>query len=272
MPFITIRGREYSTNLTYLDLHSEPDLTLTQEETDQLGYMINLRSLRVDVGPLVRDMSALTKLTELESLELMVDYGNEYVKPPAIPVLAGWEEFPKLRSLYINIPLVQEDINKLGERTDLTDLSFYLQGAEGGVYYDLSPLSNLTSLRSLGISGTGYRWEPAYVQSLEPLKSLTGLKKLWLGFNGYDDFSPLETLTELEELHIEVGTDGTTPPDPAALEFLRNMTNLRELRVYGYASGETRYPLDLSPLADLKNLKKAEFRSEERRVGKECRG
>ncbi len=80
-----------------------------------------------------------------------------------------------------------------------------------------------------------------------------------MGFNGYDDFSPLETLTELEELHIEVGTDGTTPPDPAALEFLRNMTNLRELRVYGYASGETRYPLDLSPLADLKNLKKAEF-------------
>ncbi len=259
VPFITIRGREYSTNLTYLDLHSEPDLTLTQEETDQLGYMINLRSLRVDVGPLVRDMSALTKLTELESLELMVDYGNEYVKPPAIPVLAGWEEFPKLRSLYINIPLVQEDINKLGERTDLTDLSFYLQGAEGGVYYDLSPLSNLTSLRSLGISDGGNGWEPAYVQSLEPLKSLTGLKTLWLGFNGYDDFSPLETLTELEELHIMIGTDGTTPPDPAVLEFLENMTNLRELQVYGYASGETRYALDLSPLADLKNLKKAEF-------------
>ena len=162
--------------------------------------------------------------------------------------------------LHLTDPQTQEDINKLGERTDLTDLSFYLQGAEGGVYFDLSPLSNLTNLRSLVISGTGYRWEPAYVQSLEPLKSLTGLKKLWLGFNGYDDFSPLETLTELEELLIRVGTDGTTPPDPAALEFLENMTNLRELRVYGYASSsETRYPLDLSPLADLKNLKKAEF-------------
>ena len=174
---------------------------------------------------------------------------------PSAPVDTQYE-----RPLYLTDPQTQEDINKLGEKTDLTDLSFYLQGAEGGVYYDLSPLSNLTNLRSLGISDTGYRWEPAYVQSLEPLKSLTGLKTLRMNCRGYDDFSSLETLTELEELHIEIGTDGTTPPDPAVLEFLRNMTNLRELQVYGYASSsETRYPLDLSPLADLKNLKKAEF-------------
>ena len=184
-------------------------------------------------------------------------------EPPPVeqtPQMAAPVDTQYERSLYLTDPQTQEDINKLGERTGLTSLSFYLQGAEGGVYFDLSPLSNLTSLRSLVISDGGYRWEPAYVQSLEPLKSLTGLKKLWLGFNGYDDFSPLETLTELEDLSIDIGTDGTTPPDPAALEFLENMTNLRELRVYGYASSsETRYPLDLSPLADLKNLKKAEF-------------
>ena len=189
--------------------------------------------------------------------------GQQPAEPPPVeqtPQMAAPVDTQYERSLYLTDPQTQEDINKLGERTGLTSLSFYLQGAEGGVYFDLSPLSNLTSLRSLVISDGGYRWEPAYVQSLEPLKSLTGLKKLWLGFNGYDDFSPLETLTELEDLSIDIGTDGTTPPDPAALEFLENMTNLRELRVYGYASSsETRYPLDLSPLADLKNLKKAEF-------------
>ena len=174
---------------------------------------------------------------------------------PSAPVNTQYE-----RPLHLTVPQTQEDINKLGEKTDLTDLSFYLQGAEGGVYFDLSPLSNLTGLRSLEISDGGNGWEPAYVQSLETLKSLTGLKTLRMYCRGYDDFSSLETLTELEELYIEIGTDGTTPPDPAVLEFLRNMTNLRELQVYGYASSsETRYPLDLSPLVDLKNLKKAGF-------------
>ena len=174
---------------------------------------------------------------------------------PSAPVNTQYE-----RPLHLTVPQTQEDINKLGEKTDLTDLSFYLKGAEGGAYYDLSPLSNLTDLNSLAISDGGYKWEPAYVQSLEPLGSLTGLKKLWINVSGFDDFSPLETLTELEDLSIIIGTDGTTPPDQGVLEPLRNMTNLRELRVYGYAaSSDTRYSLDLSPLAELEKIKKAEF-------------
>ena len=46
----------------------------------------------------------------------------------------------------------------------------------------------------------------------------------------------------------------------AALEPIRNMTNLRELRVHGYAaSSETGYSLDRSPLAELEKFKEAEF-------------
>lgn len=64
----------------------------------------------------------------------------------------------------------------------------------------------------------------------------------------------------MEDLSIEIGTDGTTPPDQGGIGTSQNMTNLRELRVYGYAaSSETRCSLDLSPLAELEKLKKAEF-------------
>ena len=67
--------------------------------------------------------------------------------------------------------------------------------AAGGAPLDLSPLSGLTRLRTLLLSGTA-------VRDLSPLSGLSSLEQLWLDGNGLSDISALAGLNSLIYLHL----------------------------------------------------------------------
>jgi internalin A len=120
---------------------------------------------------------------------------------------------------------------------------------------DLMPLVNLTSLKSLSLSGTPnditsiskltnletLTWIHSRIDDLTPLSSLDNLKILVLGPIETSDITPLSKLTNLEELFLS----GHKISDLAPLS---SLTNLKSLTVLSDGIS------DLTPLAYLTNL------------------
>jgi hypothetical protein len=121
-----------------------------------------------------------------------------------------------------------------------------------GAYSDLSSLEALSNLALLSL-GSG-----ATVESIEPLSTLASLRGLAIeNYKKVQDYSALERLTKLESL--SVCGDGLGPQyiKVESLEFLRNMLQLRYLKLLTIRLTST----DYRPVLELVNLEHLSLRS-----------
>jgi len=122
--YITIRGVEYSTELTQLDLF---DMRLTDEEIEPLRYMVNLTLLNLNDNQ-ISDISPLAGLMNLESLYLSYNQIND------ISLLGG---LTNLTLLFLFDNQIS-DITPLSRLTNLTYL-----GLSDNQITDWSPVAHV---------------------------------------------------------------------------------------------------------------------------------
>ena len=241
VPSITIRGVEYSTDLTELDLSG---MGLNDADIEPLHYMVNLTGLNL-AGNDLTDLSPLAPLTNLKSLRL-----------------GGFSETDTYGD---NIHL--SDLSPLSDLTNLERLYLSRQSAIS----DLSPLQNLTNLKKLEMAGQRYNYRgDGPITDLGPLAGLTKLESLDLDLGAVESLEPLSGLVNLQEIYFYAGSIG---PD---LRAFSQMADLRSLDLYtdGLESLEGLEPLskleflrisgvnpftDLSPLANLTSLTQLEL-------------
>ena len=137
-------------------------------------------------------------------------------------ILREWIEFlsantKALKALHFNSRVSQVLFDAACCQEELEELRF-----KWGVYSNLSALENLHKLRYL------YIGQGSSVRNIKILGLLKNLVVLHLdAFKRIDDYSPLITLDNLEQLVINGPTLGLTPIKD--LDFLRNMPNLRSI-------------------------------------------
>ena len=233
---------------------------LTPEKRTLDGYAFNSGGLigckRIDGNPTsktVEFVTALTPDTESVGLEIIGIDGDS----------VGWESFPiDVASLLppakvVSIPdpnlaaAVRERLNMSSGETLTTRSILNLVGLDThnrGIK-SLTGLEHAVNLREVDLSGE-YTSSGEYVNSnaisdFSPLEKLTNLKELHLtGMSGLRDVSALASLTNLELLSLH----NTGVSDVSALA---SLTNLKTLFL-----GETDVDVsDVSALASLTNLK-----------------
>ncbi|MBE6901951.1 MAG: tetratricopeptide repeat protein [Ruminococcaceae bacterium] len=140
-----------------------------------------------------------------------------------------------------------DDLSPLASLDKLTDLHIACNSAES---MDISVLKEIPTIKSLTLSR-------AYARDHSVIEEMTQLEKLTLGkFNtpdidftvlknlrslslAEDDLNNLSQLTWLEELYVDELYEGMDYETASAdISALRNMTNLKKLYLYGYASVE----------------------------------
>ena len=284
-PKVTIGGESYSTALTELELDG---VSLSNEDMESLGDMVNLKTLRISgnltfdqLEPLaalknletlsivpdgegtlyINDLSPLSKLTNLKSLDLMINNVSDFTW------VSGLTELRFLQLTGDNA--TYSNLDGLENLTKLESLRLPMRSMNQGTYEidalagltslvslnlcshvkDLTPLEDLTNLETLSIENGGYI-EGGF-SSLEPLKNLTNLTRLGL-YMETADLSPLAGLTKLQSftLYAQGGINNqqTGTPTVTNLSAMENWTELRELTLV------IEYVTDISPLRDLKNL------------------
>jgi internalin A len=179
VPFITIRGVEYSTDLTELDLRSRWGLDgLTNNEIEPLKYMVNLTRLVLSENQ-ISDISPLSGLTNLLVLDLSFNHQISDISP-----LAG---LTNLQQLCLNGNFQISDISPLSGLTNLLVLEM-----EGHQISDISPLSGLTNLLVLDLRGDGF-------SDISALSSLVNLRELLICFYMMTDWEAREQIEELRK-------------------------------------------------------------------------
>ena len=282
---VTIGGESYSTALTELELDG---VSLSNEDMESLGDMVNLKTLRISgnltfdqLEPLaalknletltivpdgggtlyINDLSPLSKLTNLKSLDLMINNVSDFTW------VSGLTELRFLQLTGDNA--TYSNLDGLENLTKLESLRLPMRSMDQGTYEidalagltslvslnlcshvkDLTPLENLTNLETLSLENGGYI-EGGF-SSLEPLKNLTNLTRLGL-YMETADLSPLAGLTKLQSftLYAQGGINNqqTGTPTVTNLSVMENWTELRELMLV------VAYVTDISPLRNLKNL------------------
>ena len=226
------------TQLEQLDLYGNSSNNSSSGLTDlsALAGMTSLTNLRLDVGD-VRDFSVLAGMTQLQELRI---YGNAILDD-----ISFFRNLTELRTLnisgnYEGAP-VQKDLTALSGLVKLTDLQLNVPVAD---LHGLEPLVNLRAIRMYGGNST--------YTDVDALAGLTELTSLYLPYRAYDDKNPLPpinldglaTLTKLQSLEISDGVE--------SLEPLRNLTELRELRIQANNSNDGE--ISLAPLSGLTKL------------------
>ena len=239
---IKIKGKEYRTDLTYLDLTGQK---LTNADIAPLEFMINLTGLDLKDNQ-ITDISVLKGLVNLE----FVDLGNNQIN-----------DMDPLKNL-INLTgfrLHNNQISDISALENLTKLSWMDVG--GNQIKDISPLKKLTNLNAL------YYWDNQ-VSDISVLKGLTNLRTLHLGNNKINDISALKSLTKLTELSLS----SNQIKDVSSLKNLTNLTmlwldnnqisdvtalkDLISLTMLNVGGNQIK---DISSLKNLTNLGKLEF-------------
>ena len=226
------------TQLQQLDIYGNSSNNSSSGLTDlsALAGMTSLTSLRLDVGD-VRDFSVLAGMTQLQELRV---YGNAMIED-----ISFLRNLTELRTLnmsgsYEGNP-VQKDLTALSGLVKLTDLRLDVPIAD---FHGLERLVNLRAMRMYGGNST--------YTNVDALAGLTELTSLYLPYRAYDNDNPLPpinldglaTLTKLQSLEISDGVE--------SLEPLRNLTELRELRIQANNSNDGE--ISLAPLAGLTKL------------------
>ena len=239
------------TNLATLQLNPASDYILPELDLSPLEGVTSLQSLTLYVNttaPL--DLAPLAGMTEMRELTL----NSNSTAPMDLSPLSGMTNMQSLDirgNIQSTAPLLNmtevTELDLYNSDNTLTDLSGLanmskvqeLRLSVGNVQ-DFSPLSGMTGLRTLSLSGD------YYTDSLDFLKGMTALQELDVYTSGeirVTDLTALSGLTGLVSLRLD--TTGLT-----SLHGLEGLTKLQELNLNGnYAS----YP-DLDPLAGLTQL------------------
>ncbi len=292
VPSITIQGQEYSTDLRELKLENA---SLTPEDFDQLKYMVNLMNLSIQGNNEFHDLSFLSNLTELRSVNISA-YWDDFDLAP----LAGLSELEvfnvnpssgnsdgmatcqdltpltgltKLRTLTLYSDA--ESLDPLAGLTNLERLWVFGTSDHNGGYplTDISALSNMTKMQTLnlymgpvkdlaplsGLTEMKTLYIAAYqaqLPSLEPLSGMTKMEDLVLCFNQVDaGLAGLENFTNLTTATIDFSRTYNSPG--ISLEPITGWSRITRLNLMVNIAGQ-----DLTPLANLTNLRDLELYSE----------
>lgn len=282
VPSITIRGETYSTNERRLELGG---MSLTDEDLQDLQYMVNLTYLDLESNVDVTDISAVAHMPYLENLRLRGTSVKDLSPLEGLTELrqlqfgdAVWDTPVDLTPLatltnldYLSLPasMAPTDLSPLGELTNLTGLSFDGSNGNNGWISDLTWLSKLSKITQLyipvgdlaslkGLEGVTSLTElnlygSMNLTDLTPLQNLTKLQKLNLTANGnsgdivLEDLSVLSGLTNLTELDLRVvGLEN--------LSGVENLTKLTRLRLYQNGGYDNATLKDISALKNLTKL------------------
>ena len=175
--FITIKGEQYSTSLTNLDLSNK---NLNDEDIKELNKMTNLTDLSL-WGNQISDVSVLSGLTSLTQLNL---YKNQ---------ISDISELSGLTNLTI-LYLGNNQLSDISALSGLINLA-YLDLNENQIS-DISVLSGLTNLTDLHLAENQISDVSAFLKH-------TQLEKLSLYENQINDISVLSGLTNLTDLSLE---------------------------------------------------------------------
>lgn len=192
-----LTGLEYATNLTYLDLCSNP----------------------------INNFDALSGLTGLERLLLCSNYGNTKMPPLSNLVnlkylrlnnndLADLNALPEALNLEVFHASNNRinDISQMSKLTGLKHTNFHANNIS-----DISSLEGLDNLEILSLTQNN-------IEDVAPLSGLTNLQELYLGRNYLEDISSLSALSNLEKLRIF----GNKISD---ISSLKDLTGLQQLSV-----------------------------------------
>jgi len=175
-------------------------------------------------------------LVWLEELSFATEWGNKsenwgnYNNIAQLGSDWHWHQLKKLKKLWLS------DNKKLADLSPLSNLTLLqLLDISGTKVTKLSPLSGLMQLRSLNVSYTP-------ITKLGPLSGLMQLRSLNVSYTPITDLSPLSNLTHLQSLDVS-GTKVTK------LSPLSGLTQLQSLDVSGTKVTK------LSPLSGLTQLR-----------------
>ncbi|MCL2678876.1 MAG: leucine-rich repeat domain-containing protein [Dehalococcoidia bacterium] len=162
--------------------------------------------------------------TQLNGEEVKIIFSDvkSYTERDKKRILNEWLAFLRantkaLKALHFNSRVSQALFDAACCQENLEELRF-----KWGVYSELSALQKLNKLKFL------YVGQGSSVQEIAVLGQLKNLVVLHVeAFKKIDDYSPLITLNNLEQLVITGPILGTTPIRD--LEFLREMKNLRSI-------------------------------------------
>ena len=247
-------------NLHYGDFGGHPIAVV--EHLHGLRFAINLEELEANQGEFhlrtfageqlqflkfghpMDDLGALRKLTKLTLRKSWLGRQTERARQAMNTALS---HLRRLTTLDISGNHLKNDtLRSLSGLTALTHLSI-----GGNNVSDLSPLSELTELRHLDASFSGYQDR---VTDVSALSGLTKLKVLGLAGQLIVDLSPLSGLTALTALYLQGQRDpGTVGANARSLEDLSPLAGLTSLQTLDVSGNRTL--TDLSPLSGLSKLK-----------------
>jgi len=191
--YITIKGKQYSTSLTQLDL---TQMGLQNEDIVPLQYMKNLTEL-VLARNQISDLTPLSGLAKLTNLGLQGNSINN-LKP-----LSGLANLTKLTLWNNHI----NDLAPLSDLTKLTSLSLQVNDIS-----NLKPLSGLANLTELILWGN-------QISDVKPLSNLAKLTNLELNDNPITDWSPVAHVTSVvgrpESTKAPASVAPAKSPEPA---------------------------------------------------------
>lgn len=238
----------------------------TQEEINWIGELISLKELKLDGVDSSLDLSPLSKLQQLEKLDIMgreLDYAfleklnnlrEVDIWDSGMEDLSCFRHMEQLERLSVSF-LQTADFQYLAKAKNLEELR--LSHCDERVNHESLNLSSLVILDIYNPTQEEIEWIGGMINlqdltfssidvylDLSPLERLIHLQKLNLGswpYNGKLDLSPVGTLTQLEEIELwGVDTD---------YSFLQYLQHLKLVRIYRASIG------DLSCFKEMKELR-----------------
>ena len=220
--YIEIKGVQYSTNLTFLDLSSK---SLTNADIVPLKYMVNLQTLYLWNNQ-ISDLTPLSGLTNLRALSLWKNQVNNISALAGLTNLRnldlGSNQITNISSLVNLNMLVTLDLD-FNQITDITPLvgktTLRALVLHQNPISNFTPISTLVNLQQLGLFNVGL----SDITFLSPLVNLTWLN---LHNNQISDLSPLGNLNNMQVLLLPGNPINTNPSIISVVA-----PNLRELDV-----------------------------------------
>jgi len=282
--FIEISGKLVNKNVNHLSILHSPgldfrnidmltkltSLTLSNchiKNVTPLKNLINLEKLDLS-GNFISDISPLNNLTKLTYLNLSSAWGYELVnlnkltnlKELMIKVVDLYhiENLTNLEYLFAQyMSIIDNDIRSLGKLTKLKILNLSNRSFIFNDNIDLTPLGNLTNLKTLTMNLIVTN------ENIVVLEKLVNLKRLYLEENRIGNISSLRNLVKMKELSLENNTvrDVTPLGNLVNLDYLNlgrneihDITPLRNLVNLEYLNLGSNDIDDITPLRNLVNL------------------
>lgn len=211
------------------------DETVTQDDIIHIGRLIHLKRLKISVGDDEIDLSPLSNLVELESLDIDIQYDCS-------PDLSFIANLSQLENMDITVG-GEVDLSPLGDLNQLRKISI---DTWTGDAIDLSFLRKLNCLEEVMIARC------CAIEDLSLFQDMSYLKRLDVAYVDDGDLSYLAGLNHLETLAV-IGENIRNP------EGLSNLTHLKLLSLYDNSSDAryndtARVPFDMQPFVKLIEL------------------